>query len=63
MKTKPKNFFIIRYFVNNQWIEGIKISKKEAINMMSSGIYPTHTAENHSGGHTLCFDLDIAIRK
>ena len=63
MKNQTKNFFIIRYFVDNKCIKGMKISKKEAINMMNAGIYPTDTAENEAGGHTLWFDLDIAIRK
>ena len=63
MKNQTKNFFIVRYFVNNECIKGTKISKKEAINMMGAGIYPTTTAENEAGGHTLWFDLDIAIRK
>lgn len=63
MKNKTKNFFIVRYFVNNECIKGTKISKKEAINMMNVGIYPTSTAENEAGGYTLWFDLDIAIRK
>jgi len=63
MKNTTKNFFIVRYFINNECIKGTKITKKEALNMMSSGIYPTNTAENNVGGFTIWFDLDISIRK
>jgi hypothetical protein len=63
MKNTIKNFYIVRYFIDNKCVKGTKITKKEALNMMSSGIYPTDTTENNAGGFTLWFDLDISIRK
>ena len=63
MKNTKKNFFIIRYFINDKCIKATFTTKKDANHMMSVGISPTSTSENEAGGITTWFDLDITIRK